>query len=74
MPKPAPKAKQLPGFGDPIRDGQFEFVVSGIDCSKKTLGGEHLNTNAQGRFCVIDVSVRSRPRRWCTTGQLVGVS
>jgi hypothetical protein len=57
--KPVPKAKALPGFGQAVRDGKFEFVVSGMDCSKATLGNEFLNTKAQGKFCVVDVSVKN---------------
>jgi hypothetical protein len=58
--KPAPKPKPaLPGFGDPARDGKFEFVVSGMDCSKTTLGNDFLNTKAQGKFCVVSMSVKN---------------
>jgi hypothetical protein len=57
--KPAPKTSRLPGFGDPVRDGKFEFVVSGMDCSKTTLGNEYLHSKAQGRFCVMSVSVKN---------------
>jgi Domain of unknown function (DUF4352) len=57
--KPKPKAKALPGLGDAVRDGKFEFVVSGIDCSKTTLGNDFLNTKAQGKFCVVSMSVKN---------------
>jgi hypothetical protein len=42
-----------------VRDGKFEFVVNGIDCSKKTVGNQFLNEKAQGRFCLIDVTVKN---------------
>jgi Domain of unknown function (DUF4352) len=58
-PKPKPKTKALPGLGAAVRDGKFEFVVSGIDCSKTTLGNDFLNTKAQGKFCVVSMSVKN---------------
>jgi hypothetical protein len=60
--KAATKAAEKPktaGIGDPVRDGKFEFVVTGMDCSKTTLGDSFLNTKAQGTFCVVTVSVKN---------------
>jgi hypothetical protein len=57
--KPKPTAKQAPGLNTAVRDGKFEFVVTGVDCSKSTLGHDFLTKKAQGRFCVVDVSVRN---------------
>jgi hypothetical protein len=48
-----------PGFGDPVRDGRFEFVVSRADCSKSNLGMEHLKRTAKGKYCVVDLSVKN---------------
>lgn len=46
------------GIGTSVRDGKFEFVVnSAPDCSKKTLGNQFVNTEAQGTFCLISVTV-----------------
>lgn len=54
--KKAP-AKKVAGIGDKVRDGKFEFVVTGMDCSKKRVGDDFLNSKAQGKFCIISVSV-----------------
>jgi hypothetical protein len=55
----APKPPPEPGVGDAVRDGKFEFVVSQVDCSRSTVGVEHLKRTAKGRFCVISLSVRN---------------
>jgi hypothetical protein len=57
--KTGAKVTRPPGFGDPVRDGRFEFVVSGADCSKSSLGMEHLKRTAQGKYCVVDMSVKN---------------
>lgn len=57
--KPKPAEKKQPGIGDAVRDGKFEFVVKGLDCKKTTIGGEFLNKTAQGKFCVVTVSVKN---------------
>lgn len=58
--KSAPKAKApAAGIGDPVRDGKFEFVVSGVDCSKSVVGNQYLNEKAQGKFCVVSMSVKN---------------
>jgi len=54
-----PTTKPPPGVGDPVRDGKFEFVVSRADCSRTTLGREHLKRTAKGKFCVVSLSVRN---------------
>ncbi|WP_433291318.1 DUF4352 domain-containing protein [Actinoplanes sp. CA-030573] len=54
----APRAPE-PGIGDPVRDGKFEFVVSRVDCSRTTVGVEHLTRTAKGKFCVVSLSVRN---------------
>lgn len=62
-PKPAkpaePAEKTRAGIGDPVRDGKFEFVVTGVDCSRTTIGSDLLNTKAQGKFCLVSVSVKN---------------
>jgi hypothetical protein len=49
-------AKQAPGIGTPVRDGKFEFTVSGIDCSQTNIGGQY-GQNAQGVFCIVGLHV-----------------
>lgn len=45
------------GLNQPVRDGKFEFTVTGVDCSKKTLGTDPITTQAQGVFCLVSVNV-----------------
>jgi hypothetical protein len=61
---PSPPARAAPsapapGVGDKVRDGKFEFVVSRVDCSRTTVGLEHLQRTARGRYCVVSLSVRN---------------
>jgi hypothetical protein len=55
--KAKPPAKEVAGIGDKVRDGKFEFVVTGMDCSKTKVGNQYLNAKAQGKFCMISVTV-----------------
>jgi Domain of unknown function (DUF4352) len=48
-----------PGLGAPVRDGKFEFVVSRVDCSRTSVGIEHLKRTAKGKYCVVSLSVRN---------------
>ena len=52
-------AEAKPGIGDKVRDGKFEFVVTKIDCSKSKVGSQYLNKKAQGKFCLVNVSVKN---------------
>ena len=52
-------AKPSPRIGTAVRDGKFEFVVSRVDCSKTSIGVEHLKRTADGKFCVVSLSVRN---------------
>jgi len=54
-----PAAGKTPGIGDPVRDGKFEFTVSKMDCSKKKVGDQYLSTTAQGKFCLVTVTVKN---------------
>lgn len=60
---PATKAAKAPGLGDPVRDGKFEFVVSRVDCSRSTVGLEHLKRTATGKYCLISLSIRNIAER-----------
>jgi hypothetical protein len=51
-PEPAP-----PGIGQPAADGDFSFVIHGIDCSLTEIGGEYFGTTAQGQFCVVSLTI-----------------
>ncbi|AGZ46601.1 DUF4352 domain-containing protein [Actinoplanes friuliensis] len=59
--KSAPPAKKpaTPGLGDPVRDGKFQFTVTKLDCSKSKVGSQYLNKKAQGKFCLVSVTVKN---------------
>ena len=52
-----PAEPATPGIGEPAADGDFSFVVSGVDCSLTEIGNEYFGTKAQGQFCVVSVAV-----------------
>jgi hypothetical protein len=45
------------GLNTAVRDGKFEFTVSGVDCSKTELGTAPISTTAQGVFCIVSLHV-----------------
>lgn len=45
------------GIGAPVRDGKFEFVVNGVECGSTSVGDEYFGKQAQGQFCMLDVTV-----------------
>src|SRR4051795_6537276 len=47
------------GLNESVRDGKFEFTVSGVDCSKTTLGADPVSTQANGVFCLVSVHVQN---------------
>lgn len=52
-----PAAPDLPGIGDTVRDGKFEFVVIGVEDGGTEVGNEFLSEKAQGRFRLIHLTV-----------------
>jgi hypothetical protein len=47
------------GLNQPVKDGKFQFTVTGEDCTKSTLGNPPLTKKAQGTFCVVSVTVQN---------------
>lgn len=45
------------GIGTPVRDGKFEFVVTGLERPGKTIGPDFLQETAQGEFVIVRVDV-----------------
>ncbi|WP_369253320.1 DUF4352 domain-containing protein [Geodermatophilus amargosae] len=45
------------GIGQPAADGDFQFVVNGVDCSQTQIGDQYLSTQAQGQFCIVDLTI-----------------
>ena len=52
-------AAKAVGLNQAVRDGKFEFTVTGVDCSKTTLGSDPVSTTAQGVFCLASVNVKN---------------
>ncbi|MEV0945346.1 DUF4352 domain-containing protein [Rhodococcus sp. NPDC049939] len=56
---PAPE-EVLPGLGAPVRDGKFEFVVTGVETGLSSIGDNpYLMSEAQGQFVVVTMTVRN---------------
>jgi hypothetical protein len=47
------------GLNQPVRDGKFQFTVTGVDCSQNTLGTDPITTKANGTFCVVSMTVQN---------------
>jgi hypothetical protein len=52
-----PATARQSDMNQPKRDGQFEFVVSKIECGRRTVGGSGLEKRAQGQYCFVSVRV-----------------
>jgi hypothetical protein len=50
------------GVGDPVRDGQFEFVVRAVDCGARSVGEGFGHRTALGQFCVVSFRVENTGR------------
>jgi hypothetical protein len=47
-------------LNESARDGKFEFIVSGVECGKPTVGtNEYMTKQAQGQFCLVNVTVKN---------------
>ncbi|WP_234318586.1 DUF4352 domain-containing protein [Streptomyces sp. NRRL S-237] len=63
-PPPATKAKavtdsgRLPGVGEAVRDGKFEFTVTRLQAGVGNVGGEY-GQDAQGQFFLVHMSVKN---------------
>lgn len=49
----------LPGVGDPVRDGKFEFTVMKVEPGVKEIGDEFLSQEAQGQFVLVHLTVEN---------------
>jgi hypothetical protein len=56
-PEPQPEQEQVAGIGQPARDGNFEFVVTGVEPPVRRLGESFLEEEAQGEFIIVRVDV-----------------
>ena len=55
--EPAPTTPAAPGIGTAVRDGKFEFVVTGVERPGKTIGSDFLEETAQGEFIIVRMNV-----------------
>jgi hypothetical protein len=56
------RSREDPGparLGDPVRDGQFEFVVAAVDCGARRLPAPGGERPALGQFCLVRLAVRN---------------
>ncbi|GIE06645.1 hypothetical protein Adu01nite_79950 [Paractinoplanes durhamensis] len=61
-------------LGGAGRDGDFEFVVSGVKCGTPTVGSGAAAIRAQGVYCIVGIQVANRgaaPRRFDGSAQKV---
>lgn len=56
-PAPAPSRAAPAGIGTQVRDGKFEFTVTGVDDGGKQVGNEYLKETAQGTFKLVRITV-----------------
>jgi hypothetical protein len=50
---------KVPGIGDPASDGQFTFIVQGVECGESAIGSGLFAEDAQGEYCLVDMKVRN---------------
>jgi Domain of unknown function (DUF4352) len=50
-------AESAAGIGDPVRDGKFEFTVTGVERGLSSVGEDFLEEEAQGEFVIVRLSV-----------------
>ena len=71
----APKAAAVPGIGAKVRDGKFEFVVTGVERPGKSFAGQFGTTEtAQGEFVIVRVTVTNignEAQTLMSTGQVL---
>lgn len=62
-----------PGLNTPVRDGKFEFVVTGVEPGLTSVGDNpYLTEEAQGQFVIVTMTVKNtsdQPQSFSPTGQ-----
>lgn len=57
-PKPSSAAPaSVAPVGSTVHDGSFDFTVTGVDCTRTTLGSGALAQTADGHYCLVDVDI-----------------
>jgi len=49
--------KAAPGIGDKVRDGKFQFTVTGVKTGVAKVGDQYLNKKAQGQYVLVSVKI-----------------
>lgn len=52
------KAKTA-GIGETVKSGSFAFTVKGIECGKTSVGDQFITEEAQGQYCMLDVTAKN---------------
>ena len=52
-----PEAPAEPGIGVPVKSGDFEFTVLGVEEIGATVGDQYINETAQGRYVAVNLRV-----------------
>jgi len=52
-------APERAGLGQPVHDGQFEFVVGSVQCGRPAVGQAPLVERADGQFCLVELTVKN---------------
>lgn len=47
------------GLNEAVRDGKFEFTVTGFRCGEASVGDEFFTEEAQGQFCLLGLRVEN---------------
>ncbi|NEC93298.1 DUF4352 domain-containing protein, partial [Streptomyces sp. SID12501] len=50
-------ASSVAGIGTPVRDGKFEFTVTGVEPGVTRVGDDMFGQDAQGQFLLVHVTV-----------------
>ncbi|WP_307834442.1 DUF4352 domain-containing protein [Paractinoplanes lichenicola] len=58
-PKKAAPKRATPGIGAPVKDGDFQFTVTGMKCGVAKVGNQYFGEKAQGQFCLVSVQVKN---------------
>lgn len=59
VPEEVPEEASEARMGEAATDGQFTFTVTGFECGETTIGEDPFHEEAQGQFCLLDVTVEN---------------
>ena len=57
--EPVEEAEPIPGIGDKVRDGKFQFSVTKVKPGVAQIGGNDFGAKAQGQFVLVTVKVKN---------------